>query len=99
MRLINARTLSLETFDDDSQRPRYAILSHRWLHGREILFHDFLNHYKDEDDEIELEGWSKIKNCCTRALVDHLEYIWVDTCCINKESSAELSEAINSMFR
>ncbi|KAH9936759.1 heterokaryon incompatibility protein-domain-containing protein [Epithele typhae] len=27
------------------------------------------------------------------------EYAWVDTCCINKESSAELSEGINSMFR
>ena len=26
-------------------------------------------------------------------------YVWVDTCCINKESSAELSEAINSMFK
>ncbi|KAH8904977.1 HET-domain-containing protein [Coniochaeta sp. PMI_546] len=25
-------------------------------------------------------------------------YVWVDTCCINKESSAELSEAINSMY-
>lgn len=27
------------------------------------------------------------------------DYIWVDTCCINKESSAELSEAINSMYQ
>lgn len=26
-------------------------------------------------------------------------YFWVDTCCIDKSSSAELSEAINSMFR
>ncbi|PVH67895.1 HET-domain-containing protein, partial [Cadophora sp. DSE1049] len=30
---------------------------------------------------------------------DGLEYFWVDTCCIDKSSSAELSEAINSMFR
>ena len=29
----------------------------------------------------------------------NVHYIWVDTCCINKESSAELSEAINSMYR
>jgi len=27
-----------------------------------------------------------------------LKHFWVDTCCINKESSAELSEAINSMY-
>jgi hypothetical protein len=26
-------------------------------------------------------------------------YVWIDTCCIDKTSSAELSEAINSMFR
>ncbi|KAI5460550.1 hypothetical protein BGZ63DRAFT_340141, partial [Mariannaea sp. PMI_226] len=27
------------------------------------------------------------------------EYIWIDTCCIDKTSSAELSEAINSMYK
>ncbi|KAK7437496.1 hypothetical protein VKT23_018567 [Stygiomarasmius scandens] len=27
------------------------------------------------------------------------EYIWNDTCCIDKESSAELAESINSMFK
>jgi hypothetical protein len=27
------------------------------------------------------------------------EWGWVDTCCIDKTSSAELSEAINSMYR
>jgi hypothetical protein len=29
---------------------------------------------------------------------DGLEYVWVDTCCIDKSSSAELTQAINSMF-
>ena len=28
-----------------------------------------------------------------------IQYGWVDTCCIDKKSSAELSEAINSMYR
>lgn len=27
------------------------------------------------------------------------KYAWADTCCTNKESSAELSEAVNSMFK
>ena len=27
-----------------------------------------------------------------------LEYIWIDTCCINKENEVETSTAINSMF-
>lgn len=29
--------------------------------------------------------------------MDSLQWVWVDTCCIDKLSSAELSEAINSM--
>ncbi|KAF2973285.1 hypothetical protein GQX73_g406 [Xylaria multiplex] len=33
------------------------------------------------------------------AAADGLEYFWVDTCCIDKSSSAELQEAITSMFR
>ena len=28
-----------------------------------------------------------------------MKYAWVDTCCIDKSSSAELSESINSMFK
>jgi hypothetical protein len=44
-------------------------------------------------------GYQKIKFCGERATIDGLKYIWVDTCCIDKQSSAELSEAINSMFR
>ncbi|KAH8755622.1 hypothetical protein F5882DRAFT_482080 [Hyaloscypha sp. PMI_1271] len=44
-------------------------------------------------------GWKKIEGCCQMASRDQLEWAWVDSCCIDKTSSAELSEAINSMFR
>jgi hypothetical protein len=43
-------------------------------------------------------GWSKVEGCCKEASMHGLSYVWIDTCCINKDSSAELSEAINSMF-
>ena len=43
-------------------------------------------------------GFAKIQGVCDQALRDELEYVWVDTNCIDKTSSAELSEAINSMF-
>ncbi len=43
-------------------------------------------------------GLAKIRRACAQALEDKLEYLWVDTNCIDKTSSAELSEAINSMF-
>jgi len=44
-------------------------------------------------------GYEKIQFCGEQARRDGLQYFWVDTCCINKSSSAELTEAINSMFR
>lgn len=44
-------------------------------------------------------AYVKIKAACEVAVKDAFDYIWIDTCCIDKSSSAELSEAINSMFR
>ncbi len=43
-------------------------------------------------------SWNKIYGCCKEAKALGFSYVWVDTCCINKDSSSELSEAINSMF-
>ena len=45
------------------------------------------------------KGFSKIQNCCALARSDGWEYVWIDNCCIDKKSSADLSEAINSMYR
>ncbi len=44
-------------------------------------------------------GFKKILLSCRQSVRDALDYVWVDTCCIDKSSSAELSEAINSMYR
>ena len=44
-------------------------------------------------------GYKKILDTCLQAQKDGYEWVWVDTCCIDKRSSAELSEAINSMYR
>lgn len=45
------------------------------------------------------EGRAKIKNCCALAKENGYAWVWIDTCCIDKKSSAEVSEAINSMYR
>jgi len=45
------------------------------------------------------EGFQKIVRCCAKAKSEGHRYVWIDTCCIDKSSSSELSEAINSMFR
>jgi hypothetical protein len=80
--------------------PPYAILSHTWLEGQEVTFDDL----KDLDDGKDLDvksraGYDKIMFCARQAQSDGLRHLWVDTCCINKTSSAELTQAINSMFR
>ncbi|RDL35384.1 uncharacterized protein BP5553_07315 [Venustampulla echinocandica] len=75
--------------------PRYAILSHRWGAPEEELT------FPDIQKGLTLtkgKGYEKITGCCEQAIRDGYEYVWIDTCCIDKSSSAELSEAINSMY-
>jgi hypothetical protein len=45
------------------------------------------------------KGFQKIARFCEIARRNGYERAWVDTCCIDKSSSAELSEAINSMYQ
>jgi hypothetical protein len=44
------------------------------------------------------ESYAKIRSCGEQTRRDGLQHFWVDTCCINKDSIAELSQAINSMY-
>ncbi|KAG4427607.1 hypothetical protein IFR05_016910, partial [Cadophora sp. M221] len=94
MRLLQSDgdgNLSLtEFFEDDI--PEYAILSHRWG-AEEVTFRDLI----DGTNKVKA-GYGKIQFCGEQARRDGLQYFWVDTCCIDKSSSTELAEAINSMF-
>ncbi|RMZ09683.1 hypothetical protein D0860_04139 [Hortaea werneckii] len=94
MLLLNARTYALKFFHTAKSAPPYAILSHTW-EDDEVLFKDM----DDLESAKAKSGWQKIEYICRQALEDGLEWAWVDTCCIDKSSSAELSEAINSMFK
>ncbi|KAF2732967.1 HET-domain-containing protein [Polyplosphaeria fusca] len=97
MRLLSSNgdgEFSLTKFVDDSI-PRYAILSHTWgADQEEVTFKDIME--KTGRDKI---GYEKFQFCRERAASDRLDYFWIDTCCIDKSSSTELSEAIKSMFR
>ncbi|TGJ80950.1 hypothetical protein E0Z10_g7818 [Xylaria hypoxylon] len=73
----------------------YAILSHTWIEEEEVSFQEF----QDIDIRCRKNGFQKITAVCELARLRGLGWCWVDTCCIDKTSSAELSEAINSMFR
>ena len=83
----------LTSFNDDLA-PLYAILSHTWTESQEVEYSELLAGTGANKD-----GYAKIRFCGERAAADRLEYFWVDTCCIDKSNSIELSTAINSMFR
>ncbi|KAI8313678.1 Vegetative incompatibility protein HET-E-1 [Colletotrichum sp. SAR11_59] len=46
-----------------------------------------------------MKGFRKIRKTCRVAAREGIKYAWVDTCCIDKTNSAELSEAINTMYK
>jgi hypothetical protein len=98
MRLLyldNHGTPYLKEFLGDKIPHPYAILSHTWRRdGGEVIYKDIL-----ERTAKSKAGYEKIRFCGDKAASHGLEYFWLDTCCIDKSSSAELQEAINSMFR
>jgi hypothetical protein len=82
-------------FPNDNPTRRYAILSHTWgADSDEVTFNDLMN-----STSMDKPGYKKIQFCAEQARQDGLEYFWIDTCCIDKENKAELSHALNSMFR
>ncbi|KAI6022274.1 heterokaryon incompatibility protein-domain-containing protein, partial [Pisolithus microcarpus] len=82
---------------------KYAILSHRWEDNSEVTYEEIIGLMKMEEpkrDEVRNRfSYKKIVKTCEQAMKDDYDWVWIDTCCIYKRSSAELSEAINSMYR
>jgi hypothetical protein len=103
MRLLRTDELSFKEFFDDLIPP-YAILSHRWGDD-EISYQELQTvirgaaYDRNEASLLADERFAKIRSARTEASRQGYSYLWIDTCTINKESSAELSEAINSMYQ
>ncbi|KAF3022505.1 hypothetical protein E8E14_011426 [Neopestalotiopsis sp. 37M] len=103
MRVVDVESLAVVEIDETTTP--YAILSHRWEEGQEISLSEMKPPI--QRSVTRKSGYRKIKKACAFALKVSreqglgyfLRYIWIDTCCIDKTSSAELSEAINSMYR
>ncbi|KAH8896265.1 HET-domain-containing protein, partial [Thozetella sp. PMI_491] len=102
MRLIEVTTLRVvEASDDHGKPPRYAILSHTWGNDEdEVLLREMQGEPLPALSPPVKLGFGKIRRSAEMAKTDFdLPYVWVDTCCIDKTSSSELSEAINTMYR
>ncbi|KAF2214487.1 hypothetical protein CERZMDRAFT_95750 [Cercospora zeae-maydis SCOH1-5] len=113
MRLLHVGTLQLHEYASADDAPHYIITSHRWLDGQ-VSFHEVLCRDRDPKIDGKA-GMCKIKAFCnfTKAWRESYaqpagpseqlqfipSYIWIDTCCINGDSSAELQEAITSIFQ
>jgi hypothetical protein len=72
MRLLNARTLEIHEFPGDSDK-EYAILSHTW-DVEECTLQNF-----SLPEVSARKGFAKIRYCCDQAVVDGLDWAWVDT--------------------
>jgi len=98
MRLLQINSngdLSLVEYFGNSIPP-YAILSHTWgADDDEISFKDV----KKNRARSKPFGYRKARFCGEQALRDDIHFFWVDTCCIKQESSQEVGEAVNSMYR
>jgi hypothetical protein len=101
MRALDTTTFELSFNGQEYFKSQgYAILSHRWL-GAEITFQQIEGYSQElrSHTHMRTPQLDKIRGACTVARELGLKWMWIDSCCINKESSAELSESINSMFK
>ncbi|KAF2755470.1 HET-domain-containing protein [Pseudovirgaria hyperparasitica] len=91
-------------FEDGTPDRKYAILSHTWIQeaSEEVYYPDIRDIALRSDEENALlkgrRGWSKVSNTVAQAVRDGLEYVWIDTCCIDQKNPTELTTSINSMF-
>lgn len=92
MRLINIETMNFSEFFGETI-PSYAILSREWGDSK-VNYPEF----QDLDIASRKTAYAKIVRACQLAKVDDLQYIWIDTSCIDKSNSSKRTEAIISIY-
>lgn len=98
MWLLDTELLELKQFESSRTTQDYAILSHTW-DKQEITFQQIQEICPEAS--VQYTGFNKVVRFCALARERryNFQYAWIDTCCIDKKSSAELDEAIRSMFQ
>lgn len=103
MRLINTNTHLIEKFDDPSNVPDsgYAILSHTWTikPDKELELEDIRTAGNNDAKANLVKANTKTRETCSLAQTSAYSYAWIDTICIDQNSSSDKSEAINAMYR
>ncbi|KAK7443543.1 hypothetical protein VKT23_015716 [Stygiomarasmius scandens] len=98
-RLIDTYSLKLVEFGNAEIIPSYAILSHRWVQGEEVLYAEFLQS-QDGGGKFSKpkEGYRKIEAACRQAREDGIRFIWIDTCCVEQGNHVDVAANITSMY-
>ncbi|RDX40885.1 HET-domain-containing protein [Lentinus brumalis] len=108
MWVLSTNRAELHEFASPEDIPdEYAILSHTWNNRpQDGPLEQSFKEVRKIQKRCAQDGRNprdfvteKIRRCCELAQKHGYKWVWIDTCCIDKTSSAELSEAINSMFR
>ena len=102
MWLLSTNRAELHEFVSPEAVPGgYAILSHVWDQEEQTFqvtqwLREICGKTRANPRD---HSYPKIRNACLLAESHGYQWLWVDTSCIDKSSSADLSEAINSMYR
>ncbi|THU83776.1 HET-domain-containing protein [Dendrothele bispora CBS 962.96] len=96
---VSLKLIEVSSNSPDTPTPQYAILSHRWNSraGQEISYEEFLQSPRSRATKRKI-GYQKILLGCKQARIDKLDYLWVDTCCIDQEDIGDVHQNIKSMF-
>ncbi|KAF2403539.1 hypothetical protein EJ06DRAFT_527164 [Trichodelitschia bisporula] len=100
MRLLHTTSYKLKSFSGPPDP--YCIISHKWSQTHDDMTFQQLNqmHSGGDPKSMEHPGFAKIRGACGTAYgAGGYQWIWIDSCCINKESSAELGYSLNFMYR
>ncbi|KAJ4299591.1 hypothetical protein N0V90_004837 [Kalmusia sp. IMI 367209] len=99
MRLLDVDTFQFKERDSNEA---YAILSHTW-DTQELTYQDMITYQRilppSSGLNLSRPGAIKVRGACSVAKALGLQYMWIDTCCINKENPSELARAVRSMYR
>ncbi|OTB19247.1 hypothetical protein K445DRAFT_18854 [Daldinia sp. EC12] len=102
MRLLNTHSFELRSDDQAAfLQDGYAVLSHRWV-GKEVTFdqlYKYLPAIKAAEKPLSSPQVDKIRAACITARNQGIKWMWIDSCCIDKSSTVEETESINSMFK
>ncbi|KAF5348035.1 hypothetical protein D9758_010057 [Tetrapyrgos nigripes] len=89
---------TLHRIEEGDAIPPYAILSHRWGKQADEVGYQELFNKRPTTETLQKTGYQKIIAACKQALVHGLQYLWVDTCCINQHDKDDVHRNIKSMF-